>query len=181
MDTFTFQVSDIVKPYTRRGVLSTINSIYDPLGLVAQTVITGKLFLRDILKETLDWDAPLPEEKREEWETWRDSLVYLEKLSIPRSYFGVTLSQISRCELYIYSDSSEKAIAAVAYSVGYKGDSAESKRLVLGKAKVAPKSGHTIPRLELCAAVLAVEVFKTIHEHLELTVEEVFFFTDSDI
>ena len=112
MGTFTFQVSGIVKPYTHSGVLSTVNSIYDPLGLVAPTVITGKLFLRDILKETLDWDASLPDEKRVEWETRRDSLVHLEKLSIPRSYFGVTLSEISRCQLHIYSDASEKAIAA---------------------------------------------------------------------
>ena len=181
MDSFTFQVSDIVKPYSRRGVLSTVNSIYDPLGLVAPAVVTGKLFLRDILKESSDWDAPLQEEKRDEWETWRDSLVQLEKLSIPRSYFGVALSEISRSELHIYSDASEKNIAAAAYSVGFKDGSVESKRLVLGKAKVAPKSGHTIPRLELCAAVLAVEVFKTIREHLKLTFEEVFFFTDSKV
>ena len=181
LDSFTFQVSDIVKPYSRRGVLSTVNSIYDPLGLVAPAVVTGKLFLRDILKESSDWDTTLPEEKRDEWETWRDSLVQLEKLSIPRSYFGVALSEISRCELHIYSNASEKAIAAVAYSVGFKDGSVESKRLVLGKAKVAPKSGHTIPRLELCAAVLAVEVFKTIREHLKLTFEEVFFFTDSKV
>ena len=123
----------------------------------------------------------MPEEKRVEWETWRDSLVQLKKLSIPRSYFGVALSEISRCELHIYSDASEKAIAAEAYSVGFKDSSAESKRLVLGMAKVAPKSGHTIPRLELCAAVLPVEVFKTIREHLKLTFEEMFFFTDSQV
>ena len=98
LDSFTFQVSDIVKPYSRRGVLSTVKSIYDPLGLVTPAVVTGKLFLRDILKESSDWDAPLPEEKRDEWETWRDSLVQLEKLSIPRSYFGVALSEISRCD-----------------------------------------------------------------------------------
>ena len=79
LNSFTFQVSDIVKPYSRRGVLSTVKSIYDPIGLVAPAVVTGKLFLRDILKESSDLNAPLPEEKRDEWETWRDSLVQLEK------------------------------------------------------------------------------------------------------
>jgi hypothetical protein len=33
LDEFTFSVSTDVKPYTRRGVLSTINSLYDPFGL----------------------------------------------------------------------------------------------------------------------------------------------------
>ena len=180
-DTFTFQVSDALKPFTRRGVLSTVNSIYDPLGFAAPTVITGKLFLREILQETIDWDAPLPDEKQAEWKAWRDLLVHLEKFSIHRSYFGVMLSEISRCELHIFSDASEKAIAAAAYSVGCIDNNTETIRLVLGKAKVAPKSGHTIPRLELCAAVLAVEVFKTIHEHLELTFDKVLFFTDSKV
>lgn len=32
---------------------------------------------------------------------------------------------------------------------------------LLGKAKVAPKRGHTIPRLELCAALLASEIAGT--------------------
>ncbi|KAL0184284.1 hypothetical protein M9458_019980, partial [Cirrhinus mrigala] len=31
-DRFTFQVSRQEKAYTRRGILSTVNSIYDPLG-----------------------------------------------------------------------------------------------------------------------------------------------------
>ena len=180
-DTFTFQVSDTVKPFTRRGVLSTVNSIYDPLGFVAPTVITGKLFLREILQETVDWDAPLPVEKQAEWKAWTVSLVHLEKNSIHRSYFGVMLSELSRCGLHIFSGASEKAIAAAAYSVGCTDNSAKTIRLVFGKANVAPKSGHTIPRLELCVAVLAVEVYKIIHEHLELTFDKVFFVTDSKV
>ena len=38
-DTFTFQVSDEDKPFTRRGVLSTVNSLNDPLGFVAPVTI----------------------------------------------------------------------------------------------------------------------------------------------
>jgi hypothetical protein len=36
------------KPFTRRGILSIINSIYDPLGFIAPAVITGKILLREI-------------------------------------------------------------------------------------------------------------------------------------
>ena len=31
-DSFTFQVTLPDKPFTRRGVLFTVNSVYDPLG-----------------------------------------------------------------------------------------------------------------------------------------------------
>ncbi len=41
-DTFTFQVTNSEKPFTRRGVLSVINSLYDPLGLVTPVTIRGR-------------------------------------------------------------------------------------------------------------------------------------------
>lgn len=135
-DTFTFCVSDNTKPYTRRGVLSTVNSIYDPLGLVAPVVVTGKLLLRELVKETLAWDSPLPDSMKCEWETWRDSLIHLEKLKIPRSYFGVALSELSRQELHIFSDASETAIASAAYCVGFTSAGLQSKSLPKLRLKV---------------------------------------------
>ena len=106
-DNFTFLVSSEMKPYTRRGVLSTVNSIYDPIGFVAPVSVTGKIFLRELVSGTQDWDSPLPEDLRNDWESWRDSLILLEQMKIPRSYFGVALSDISRLELHIFSDASE--------------------------------------------------------------------------
>ncbi len=41
----------------------------------------------------------------------------------------------------------------------------------LGKAKVAPKHGHILPRLELCAAVLAVELYETCRDELDTRVQ----------
>ena len=34
-DMFTFRVADSEKPFTHRGVLATVNSLFDPLGFVA--------------------------------------------------------------------------------------------------------------------------------------------------
>lgn len=45
-NTFTFQVPDEKKPFTRRGVLLTVNSLYDPLGFIAPVTIQGKDILR---------------------------------------------------------------------------------------------------------------------------------------
>ena len=80
----------------------------------------------------------------------------------------------------IYCDASEQAIAAVGYfKVFYANSSATG--FVFGKAKVSPLSGHTIPRLELCAAVLAVKIAQVIVEHLQLKLDSIKFFSDSRV
>ena len=63
-DTFNFQVSDNDKPNTRRGVLSTVNSLYDPLGFAAPVITHGRLLLRELSVDSIEWDSPLPEDKR---------------------------------------------------------------------------------------------------------------------
>lgn len=73
-DNFLFQLSTEDKPVTRRGILSTINSISDPLGFLAPVIIHGKLLLRTLVSETIDWDQPVSDELAIEWENWRDSL-----------------------------------------------------------------------------------------------------------
>lgn len=83
-DNFTFQVSDDEKPYTRRGILSTVNSLFDPFGFAAPVIIKGRSLLRELTMETCDWDAPLSEKMVNEWKTWKDSLKELKKIS--RSY-----------------------------------------------------------------------------------------------
>ncbi|VDI57933.1 Hypothetical predicted protein [Mytilus galloprovincialis] len=180
-DNFLFQLSSENKPITRRGILSTINSLYDPLGFLAPVIIQGKLLLRKIVSETVDWDQPLTDETADEWKSWRDTLIAIETLRIPRTYVPY-LSKTATKELHMsFSDASEKAIAAVAYLRTTDSSGEPNIGFILGKAKVAPTSGHTIPRLELSAAVLAVEITQTIMDNLDLHIDTVKFYTDSKV
>lgn len=180
-DTFTFNISADDKPFTRRGVLSTVNSVFDPLGVAAPVTILGRALLRDLTSDTSDWDAPLPEEERREWEVWRDSLQELRKLHIPRTYTRDSLSNARHVELCMFSDASTKAIGAVAYLRVMDEDGNSNVGFVLGKAKLAPLSEPTIPRLELCAAVLAVEVAEFIVDEIDLKMDSVKFYCDSKV
>lgn len=101
-DRFTFEVSDESKPFTRRGVLSTINSLYDPLGFVAPVTIQGKSILRELTAENGDWDAPLPPEMEESWTQWKDSLKDLPNMTIPRAYTDISPSTAVKKELCFF-------------------------------------------------------------------------------
>ncbi|XP_063446815.1 uncharacterized protein LOC134726347 [Mytilus trossulus] len=180
-DCFTYRISEESKPFTRRGVLSTLNSLFDPLGFVAPVIVEGKIILRELMAQSVDWDEPLPENSKLKWETWRKSLSALQNITIPRMYVSSSLSKTPTFELHVFADASEKAIAAVSYLRTIKPDGNTETGFILGKAKVAPHHGHTIPRLELCAAVLAVDVSKTVVENFDETFDVVKFYTDSKV
>lgn len=180
-DTFTFQVPDTEKPYTRRGVLSTVNSLFDPLGFLAPITIQGRLLLIELSSQTHEWDTPLPENRHEEWTQWCHSLEDLRSLDIPRMYVSIPLSEAKHTKICVFSDASMKAISAVAYLRASDQNGKTEVGFVLGKAKLAPKPDLSVPRLELCAAVLAVELTELITEEINLKLDRIRFYTDSRV
>ncbi|XP_029112188.1 uncharacterized protein LOC114911891 [Scleropages formosus] len=180
-DTFTFSVSTDPKPFTRRGVLSTVPSIFDSLGLLAPVTVCGRALVRKLTADLSDWDTPLPEEKREKWDSWRKSLHDLKQMHIPRTYTDMSLCNSEHIELSVFSDASIKAIGAVAYLKTVQKDGHAEIGFVMAKGRLTPKSEPTIPRLELCAAVSAVELADLIQEELDVKFDKVNFYSDSKV
>ena len=59
----------------RRRLLSTINSIYDPLGFVeAVTLKTKRILQKNKQIDDLQWDDPLPPKLMARWMKWTDAL-----------------------------------------------------------------------------------------------------------
>jgi hypothetical protein len=67
-DTFRFTIVIKSKPFTRRGILSVVSSVYDPLGFAAPFILLAKKVLQDLCGMNLEWDDPIPEECSERWE-----------------------------------------------------------------------------------------------------------------
>ena len=177
MDTFTFRVTTDDKPFGK----PMVNSLYDPLGLVAPVTIQGRALLRELTTNACHWDTPLPKDSLKEWEMWRDSLQDLKELHIPRTYAMKSLTKVRQTELCVFSDASTRAIGAVAYLRTLDENGQTAVGFVLGKAKLAPLSEPTIPRLELCAAVLAVEMAELILDEIDLKIDAVKFYCDSKV
>ena len=56
-------------PPTKRGILSKLSKIYDPLGLVSPLTLEGKRIFRDVCDLTAPWDADLNSKQLERWKT----------------------------------------------------------------------------------------------------------------
>lgn len=147
-DVFLFKVSEEQKPFTERGALSIINSIYDPIGFAQPVIIKGKILLRNMISSSskLDWDDPLPDSLYKEWKSWVQSLPELEEFQIPRQYSSQSFKSAQKREVHIYADASKEPIAAVAFLKLYGSDPDScTTSFLMGKANVAPSSGHTVP------------------------------------
>ena len=181
-DRFVFKVSPETKPFTRRGALSVINSLFDPVGFASPVTMYGKLLLREMMSVSgpVDWDEELPSQLKCKWEQWVSSLVHLQNLRIPRKYSDISYREALHKEVHIFSDASRDAIASVAY-LKLMSENQCDVSFLLGKAKVSPVHGHTIPRPELCAAVLSIELADLVKEHLDIPSSDFHYYTDSKV
>ena len=187
-DCFTFVITLPEKPFTRRGVLSIVNSIYDPLGFTVPVTIRGRILLRDLMKSgttknnaTIGWDDPFPETHLKSWQKWQESLKELEKVSIPRCYIPNYFGDLLKAEIHAFSDASCLAIGAVVYLKLVDRNGNMNVHLVFAQGKLAPKKPTTIPRLELCAAVLAAKAVQWFVRELKLRITLVNYYSDSKV
>ena len=69
------------KPYVRKGMLSMINKIYDPLGI---TFLVEREKKR--IPEQFSWDKQVSAETIEEWEQWKNDLKLLENIDFNKCF-----------------------------------------------------------------------------------------------
>lgn len=95
-DKFQFRVMVKGHPFTRRGVLSTVASIFDPLGFVAPFILKGKPILQRMCQDKDGWDEALPDDLRLRWEAWLQDLQYLSSVEIPRCNIPLTAKEVQQ-------------------------------------------------------------------------------------
>jgi hypothetical protein len=180
-DMLHFRITLKDRPLTRRGVLATICSLYDPLGFAAPFILLGKTVLQEICKEQGTWDAPLPEGIRERWEKWRSEIMLLGNLKVSRCFKPKSFGNIVKSELHHFSDASCIGYGQCSY-LRLKDDKGNIHcSLVIGKSRVAPLKATTIPRLELAAALVSARMSCMITKELEYPQMSETFWTDSKV
>ncbi|XP_062714600.1 uncharacterized protein LOC134291174 [Aedes albopictus] len=167
--------------FTKREVLSIIATLFDPLGLLGATITTAKIVMqllwkfRDDDDYALDWDQPISSMVGEVWRRYLTQLPLLNEIRIDRC---VVIPNAVTTEIHCFSDASEKAYGCCIYLRSVDAAGRIRVRLLSSKSRVAPLKCLTIPRLELCGAVLSAQLFEKVQESLKFPTQS-YFWTDS--
>ncbi|CAG7724343.1 unnamed protein product, partial [Allacma fusca] len=152
---------------TKRTLASDVASLYDPLGWLAPIMVLPKDLITRCWQGRFDWDTELPAPIQEDWNSFRQALPKVQHLYIPRCLSHPTA--VSH-QLLGFSDASEKAYAACVYIRAIMTNGEAQIDLATSKMKIAPVSQKSIPRLELCAAVLLSNLMATVSATIGLRV-----------
>lgn len=170
---------------TKRIILSQVASLYDPLGFVNPVTLKAKLMMRNLVKEASHntpgkgWDEPVDQDTYQEWEAHFKRMFELEQLQFERCLKPV--NAVGNPSLVIFSDGSTVAYGAVAYLRWLLVDGSYKCKLICSKSRLAPTRQLSIPRIELCGAVIGCRLRELIQRELDWTIEHVTHFTDSEI
>ena len=158
---------------TKREILKWTSSIFDPLGLISPVTITAKLFLQNLWQQNLNWDSQLSEHLSK---TWYDIAINItQATTIPFHRQCITMAASTCLKLHIFTDASPRAYGAVAYL-----QQDTKSAILMSKSRAAPLKKHSLPRLELMAAVLGTRLYSFIAKSIN-TDTNVYFWSDSQI
>ena len=178
-DMIGLEVGSVTAAHTRRSMLAVVGSMYDPIGLSAPVILTGRLVIQELARQQIRWDDAVPAELQARWNKWASELHLLSQVKIRRCLVPPGFGTIASRELHHFSDASSQGYGTVSYlrMVNYKGETHAS--FLFGKSRLAPIKGVSIPRLELTAATLSVRVNDMLQRCLQLPVDRVVYWTDS--
>ncbi|CAG7785132.1 unnamed protein product [Allacma fusca] len=108
---------------------------------------------------------------------YQEEIEALTQLRIPR---WISISDPVKFQIIGFSDASEKAFAAAVYLRTITTTHA-TVQLVAAKTRGAPTKEQSLPKLELCGAVLLAQLITTVKSALQTVSTNVFAFTDSTI
>ena len=108
-------------------------------------IVAARILAQMISTDVKDWDCPILE--------WIQSLVGVKEFAIPRH-----LNYTSESQLLVFCDASCSAYGCIAYLRTQLENGEIVIRMIMSKAKAAPKTPLSIPCAELTAAVLGIRL-----------------------
>ena len=165
-----------VECWTKRSVLKTTASTFDPLGLLSPIIMFPRTIIQELWALKLDWDQPIDENSAKKWEECLTNLLKVSSISFPRWIYDDNSGNL---ELHIFCDASEKAYATTVFSRVISRGGEILTNLVMAKSRVAPLKNESTSRLELVACVLGTRLLNAVNLAYNVSQDKIFYYTDS--
>ncbi|XP_024869084.1 uncharacterized protein LOC112452878 [Temnothorax curvispinosus] len=176
---FSYKTQDYSSIVNKRGILSEVAKLFDPLGLLGPMITSAKLILQELWQAGVEWDETVPQHLHSRWMAFKQGLSKLSQIQVHRRVKFATDPQ--SVQIHGFCDASQRAYGACFYVRTGKGAGNYRIELLCSKSRVAPLKTITLPKLELCAAVLLAQLLKKISESFELSSSQIFLWSDSTI
>ena len=170
--------------FTRRNLLSVVNGVYDPLGLVAPITIRLRAAFRDLFRSgsAIEWDTPLPPGPSQTlWLSLIQMLVCAGKITFHRN--TKPHNAVGKSQLISFFDGSDFAFAATIYIRWTLSDESVQVALSCAKTRVTPLQRISTPRSGLNGAVITSRLLLSSIRSLSqssIIPESVWFIRDSE-
>lgn len=123
-----------------------------------------------------NWDKTVNNETYVMWTQWRSKTDCIESIYIPRRALG---DDTIKVELYGFCNASEDAYDTSLYLRNISSDFRYTINLLCAKSRVTPLKKISLPKLELCDAVLLTNLGENTKKALSISVQEVHYWSDT--
>ena len=145
-------------------------------------MVVAKIIMQKNWLSKIDWDSTLNSEFLVEWTDFITQIPQLKNLKMLRNLFSNS-GIIMKIQLHGFCDASLRAYGACVYIRTVYVDGHVTSKLVSSKSRVVPLKTLSIPRLELCAALLLSKLVSKTLAILQdkLVIDSVNLYSDSQI
>ena len=152
-----------------------VSQIFDPLGIIGPVIPRAKLLLQQLWREKLSWDETVPLCIFTSFIQFYKEILSISDIKIPRHILLINYQEIT---VHGFCDASISAYGACVYLVSRDSTGTRQSQLLCAKSRVAPLKTVTLPRLELCGALLLANLIKQVLDALSLNISPIFYWTD---
>ena len=161
-DTLRFPRKAVVIPsgvrFTKRQVLSSASSTFDPIGLISPVLVPAKKFISFLWDKGFDWDEILPDELQQQYNQIAKE-VEAASAFVTSRYLG--FDKTSPVDMHVFCDACPTT--ATGCCVFFVQN--EKVRFIGSKAKLSSsKHARTVPQWELIAMVIGARLGAAIRE-----------------
>ncbi|UYV65858.1 hypothetical protein LAZ67_3005722 [Cordylochernes scorpioides] len=168
---------DLPSEVTKRTILSTVQRIFDPFGILGPALIPMKSLLQRTWIQKFKWDTPIIGAEKRSFEDWCKNVPLLTQIKFPRAMIKDEIDKRSWF-LHLFTDASRTAYSAVVFLrvenkeiqisfMSTKTRVTPMKREILKKNKKTGESKMivkeiSIPGLELLACLIGSRLLATV-------------------